>query len=124
MSLDYGRYKKGERTLPDYSDYFCDLITALAHLHAHEKSKTKMFKVKKRVSNPLDWDQVDELVDVARDELGFVHREGDLVWMDQNRAMLEFLEGCTDDLWSLGCRFDHLDPPSLRDEFDLPPPSF
>lgn len=110
--------------LPTYTEHYCDLITALAHMHAHEDDKKPVVLVKKKVSNPLNYDDVEDLLDEASDHLGFIMYVGDFVWLKQNRELLEYIrDECDVDLWAISCRFDHLEPPSLRDEFDLPPPT-
>lgn len=110
--------------LPQYISYYCDLIIGLAHLHAHPKNKRREIIVKGKVRDPLDFDEVGELIDEAADQLAFINYAGGLVWMNQDRHLLEYIQDeCEIDLWTISCRFDHLEPPSLRDEFDLPPPT-
>ena len=107
------------------AEHYCDLVVKLAHMHAHEDAKAWIPEVQKRMENPLDFDEVREVIETAADELEFVILAGDFVWLEQNRALLEFLEeDCGEDLQFISVRFDHLVPPSLREEFDLPPPNF
>ncbi|MDB2246536.1 hypothetical protein PM076_17800 [Halorubrum ezzemoulense] len=109
----------------DESDKFCDLIHCLAHEHAHPDAKARAVLIKKSMSNPLDFDEVEDILCQADEELGFVNYRAGKVWLTQNRELLEFIKTrCGFDLWSISCRFDHLEPPSLRNEYNLPPPTF
>lgn len=90
-------------------------------MHAHEDAKQPEVLVKKRLSNPLDYNEVGELLEEAADQLDFVMYVDGSVWLKQNRNLLAYIrDECDIDLWTIACRFDHLDPPSLRDEFNLP----
>ena len=92
-------------------------------MHAHKHDKKRKAVVQRKVSDPLDFDQVESLLQEADDRFSFVRSEAGLVWLVQNRDLLEFIdEKCETDLWTIGTRFDHLEPPSLRNEFGLPPP--
>lgn len=106
-----------------YEEYYCDLVMKLAHEHAHEDSKKRPARIQKRLSNPLDFDEAGDVIEEAASELDFVMKDGGGVWLQQNRDLLLFLdEVCDEDLEFIGCKFSHLTPPSLREEFDLPPP--
>jgi len=93
-------------------------------MHAHEDNKKATIKVIRRFSDPLDYDEAEEALEEAAVCLDFVMSLQGKAWLKQNRSLLEFIqEECELDLWSISCRYDHLDPPSLRDEYDLPPPT-
>lgn len=92
-------------------------------MHAHKDSKVRAATVKKRVSNPLDFDEVEDLIKEAVDNLDFVLRDAEGIWLQQNRNLLLYLEEeCDENLEFIGVKFSHLAPPSLREEFGIPPP--
>jgi len=92
-------------------------------MHAHKDSKEPRNQVQKRLSNPLDFDEAGNVIDEAASELDFVMKDKGGVWLQQNRDLLLFLdEVCDEDLEFISSRFSHLTPPSLREEFNLPPP--
>lgn len=106
-----------------YEKHYCDLVMKLAHMHAHKDSKKRVAVVQKRVTNPLDFDEAGELIVEAVSALDFVMKDKSGVWLQQNRDLLVFLkEVCDQDLEFIGCKFSHLTPPTLREDFDLPPP--
>jgi len=93
-------------------------------MHAHKDAKKRKKIVKRKASNPLDFDEVEELIDEISNETHFVKCVSGRVWLKQTRSLLEYIdEECCIDLWTIACRFDHLEPPALRDEFELPPPT-
>lgn len=92
-------------------------------MHAHKDAKKCPALVQKRLSNPLDFDEAGDAIEEAASELDFVMKNDAGVWLQQNRDLLLFLEEvCDEDLEFIGCKFSHLTPPSLREEFNLPPP--
>lgn len=118
----YERLPTSLARLPAYEEHYCELIIALAHEHAHPDAKKHVFHIKKRLANPLDFDEIEELLAEASDELGFIMYVNDEVWMKQNRDLCLYIKDECDDieLWSIASRLGHLDP-DVRDEFDLPP---
>lgn len=107
----------------EYEEYYCDLVMKLAHMHAHKDSKKRPVIVEQRMTNPLDSDEARELIEEASSNLDFVMKDREGIWLQQNRDLLFFLEEeCNEDLEFIGCKFSHLTPPSLREDFGLPPP--
>jgi len=107
----------------EYENFYCDLIMKLAHNHAHRDAKKRPVVIEQKLTNPLDGDEARELIEEAASELDFVMLDEGGIWLQQNRDLLLYLEEvCDEDLEFIGCKFSHITPPSLREEFDLPPP--
>lgn len=93
----------------------------LVYRHGHPDNKKRISEIQRALDNLLDHDQSAELIEMATDELSFVHSARGEIWYEQNRACLEFIEEeCEVELWEVSKLFSHLTPPSLRDEFGLP----
>lgn len=106
-----------------YEEYYEDLVIRVAHAHGHRDAPKKAFKIKKSLD--LDFDKADELIEEADEELEFFIEKNGYVWLKQNRDLLEFIKRETDqNLEFIGVLFSHLQPPDLREEYDLPPPHF
>jgi len=91
--------------------------------HAHEDSGIRLFELKKKLSDGLDYDEVEEVLEEVEDRFGFVYEHGPLVKYRQNRECLVYLdEECSVGLWELEDYLNHVTPPSLLEEFGLRPP--
>lgn len=106
--------------LPTYSARFPDLVKALIYNHCHSDAKENRFKIQKRLTNGLDFDQAAAVIDEADEELSFVHTRQGHVWYAQNEEMLIYVRDQTEmNLQLLSEKFDHLKPPSLAEDYDL-----
>jgi len=75
--------------LPEYQEYYEELILCLVRNHAHEQSGMRLAKLKKRLSDGLDYDEVEEVLEEVVDEFGFVEHVR-MVRYYQNREFLEY----------------------------------
>lgn len=111
--------------MDDPSTYYETLVTKLIYQHCHSNSKERRAVIKKYLTNGLDFPDAGNVIDAAVEDLSFVKTSKRTVWYEQNEAMLQFVRDETShDLGIIGSQFSHLTPPSLRDEYNLPPPSY
>lgn len=98
-------------------------MTKLIYQHCHSDAKERRVKIERKLTNGLDYDEVEEVIDIASEDLDFVEANSQYVWYKQNEDMILYIKQQTDhDLGIIGCEFSHLTPPSLRDRYDIPPP--
>lgn len=77
-----------------------------------------MVELKRKISLSLDHDQIDELVEEAVEEFGFLEYDGRVCY-HQNRECLEYIdEESSRELWEFDDTLNHVVPPELREEFD------
>ena len=108
--------------MPEYQEYYEDLIICLVRNHAHEDSGMRLIELKKRLSNGLDYDEVEEVLEEVVREFGFVEHDR-IVRYYQNRECLEYLdEEASVELKFIEDCLNHITPPELRQEFGLRPP--
>jgi hypothetical protein len=108
--------------LPEYQEYYEEIILCLVRNHAHKHSGIRLAKLKKKLSDGLDYDEVEDVLEEVVDEFGFVEH-GRTVRYYQNRECLEYLdEEASIDLKMYEDSLNHITPPKLRREFGLRPP--
>lgn len=101
------------------------IVLKLIFQHAHSNDKRPKAEIAKYLTNGLDFGEAMEKLERASDELSFVHTKSDYVWYEQNEALLLYIENNTSrELGIIGKNFSHLTPPTLRGEYDLPPPDY
>ena len=106
--------------MPSYTSRYPDLVKVLIYQHCHSDAPENRFKIQKRLTDGLDFDEAGELIEEANQELSFIHVEAGSVWYEQNEAMLLYIRDRTNmDIQLLSSKFHHLKPPSLRDKYNL-----
>lgn len=99
------------------------LVRKLIYQHCHDKSKKRRVVVAKYLTNDLDLDEAQDIIDEAEDQLTFVKTADNLVWYLQNEELILYIrDECSMNLNIISSQFSHLTPPSLREKYDLPPP--
>jgi len=95
----------------------------LIYQHCHDKSKEHREVVAKYLTNDLDFDEAQDVIDEAEDQLSFVKTTDNLVWYLQNEQLILYIRDASSmDLNIIGGQFSHLTPPSLREKYNLPNP--
>ena len=99
------------------------LVRKLILQHNHQDAKEHRVVVAKYLTNDLDLDEAQNLIDQATHELDFVRTSANQIWYIQNEDLLLYIrDDSSMDLNILASQFSHLTPPSLRDKYDLPNP--
>jgi hypothetical protein len=106
--------------LPQWEAYYDDAVKKLIYNHAHEDAKTRKAQMQKRLTNGLDFDQAEAVLDEMAEEFAFVHCRGQWVWYDQTEPLLVYItEESEIDLDNVGSMLHHLTPPDLRSEYGI-----
>lgn len=105
----------------NHDDYYPDLVKALVYHHCHSDAKECKKVVQKRLIDGLDFDQAEEVIDHAAEELEFVYTLGDRVWYEQKEPVLIYIRDKTPMCLEIipEDKFDHLTPPSLREKYNI-----
>lgn len=99
------------------------LVRKLIFQHCHEDSKEHRGVVAKYLTNDLDFDEAQDVIDEAERQLSFIKTADDLVWYQQNEQMIIYIrDESSMDLNIISGQFSHLTPPSLREKYNLPAP--
>ena len=67
------------------------LVRKLIYQHCHDKSKEYKIVVAKYLTNDLDFDEAENIIEKAEDRLTFVKTADDLVWYLQNEELILFV---------------------------------
>lgn len=101
------------------------LVRKLIYQHCHDKSREYREVVAKYLTNDLDFDEAQNIIDEAENQLSFIKTTDNLVWYLQNEELIIYIrDESSIDLGIIGGQFSHLTPPSLREKYDLPNPRY
>lgn len=99
------------------------LIRKLIMQHCHNDSRERRRVVAQYLTNDLDLDEAQNLIDKCKDKHSFVKTSNNKVWYLQNEDLIIYIrDESSMDLNIIGGQFSHLTPPSLREKYDIPPP--